>query len=71
MISGAMLNYGIADQQWEDTGYMTPLGSFSPAKQPLYLSRFEDIVYNETLESLKTFETPRPLRGVVVLTAYR
>lgn len=56
MISGAMLNYGIADQQWEDTGYMTPLGSFSPAKQPLYLSRFEDIVYNET------FRIPKNIR---------
>lgn len=56
MISGAMLNYGIADQQWEDTGYMTPLGAFSPAKQPLYLSRFEDIVYNET------FRIPKNIR---------
>ena len=56
MISGAMLNYGIADQQWEDTGYMTPLGAFSPAKPPLYLSRFEDIVYNET------FRIPKNIR---------
>ena len=34
MISGAMLNYGIADQQWEDTGYMTPLALSPPQNSP-------------------------------------
>lgn len=47
MISGAMLNYGVPDQQWEDTGFMTPLGTFAPAKPQLFISRFEDIIYNE------------------------
>lgn len=47
-ISGAMLSHETADEQWEDTGYMTPEGTFSPAKPPLRLTKFEDLVYNES-----------------------
>lgn len=46
-ISGAMLNYEIGDEQWEDTGFMTKQGTFAPAKPPLRFSKFEDLVYNE------------------------
>lgn len=56
MISGAMLNYEIGEDQWEDTGYMTPEGTFSPAKPPLRLTKFEDLVYNET------FTLPKQVR---------
>lgn len=47
-LSGAMLSNGEADQQWEDTGYMTPEGTFCPAKPPLRLTNFQDLVYNES-----------------------
>ncbi|NEG70487.1 glycosyltransferase family protein [Bifidobacterium choloepi] len=47
MISGAMLNYEIGEDQWEDTGFMTPEGTFAPAKPSLRLTKFEDIIYNE------------------------
>ena len=47
MISGAMLNYEIGDEQWEDRGFMTPEGTFHPMKPGLRLTKFEDIVYNE------------------------
>ncbi|MBT1161486.1 glycosyltransferase [Bifidobacterium sp. SO1] len=47
MISGAMLNYEIGEDQWEDTGWMTDRGACRPAKPPLRLTQFEDIVYNE------------------------
>ena len=56
MISGAMLNYEIGEDQWEDTGYMTPEGTFAPAKPPLRLTKFEDLVYNET------FTLPKQVR---------
>ena len=56
MISGAMLNYEIGEDQWEDTGYMTPKGAFAPAKPNLRLTKFEDIVYNET------FKIPKAIR---------
>lgn len=55
-ISGAMLNYDISDEQWEDTGYMTPQGTFSPVKPALRLTKFEDIVFNEL------FHLPRSIR---------
>lgn len=48
MVSGAMLNLECGEEQWEDTGFMSPLGTFAPAKPQLRLSSFEDIVYNET-----------------------
>ncbi|NMM98434.1 glycosyltransferase [Bifidobacterium olomucense] len=56
MISGAMLNYEIGEDQWEDTGYMTPKGAFAPAKPPLRLTKFDDIVYNETFRLPKTID---------------
>lgn len=46
-ISGAMLNYEVGDEQWEDTGFMTKQGTFAPAKPSLRFSKFEDLVYNE------------------------
>ena len=56
MISGAMLNYEIGEDQWEDTGYMTDGGTFTPAKPRLRLTLFEDVVYNEA------FEVPKKVR---------
>ncbi|KFI59379.1 glycosyltransferase [Bifidobacterium gallicum] len=47
MISGAMLNYEIGEDQWEDTGFMTKEGTFAPCKPGLRLTQFEDIVFNE------------------------
>lgn len=55
-ISGAMLSHETADEQWEDTGYMTPEGTFSPAKSPLRLTKFEDLVYNES------YRVPGPIK---------
>lgn len=48
MISGAMLNYEIGEDLWEDTGWMTPEGTFAPAKPGLRLTKYEDVVFNET-----------------------
>ncbi|MDN6024627.1 glycosyltransferase [Bifidobacterium mongoliense] len=56
MISGAMLNYEVGEDQWEDTGYMADGGSFTPAKPPLRLTQFEDVVYNEA------FKVPKKIR---------
>ncbi len=56
MISGAMLNYEVGEDQWEDTGYMADGGSFTPAKPPLRLTQFEDVVYNED------FKVPKKIR---------
>ena len=47
MISGAMLNYEIGEDQWEDIGNMTQQGTFAGCKPPLRLTLFEDLVYNE------------------------
>ncbi|RSX53351.1 galactofuranosyltransferase [Bifidobacterium dolichotidis] len=47
MISGAMLNYEIGEDQWEDTGFMTKEGTFAPCKPGLRLTKFEDIIFNE------------------------
>ena len=56
MVSGAMLNMEVGEEQWEDTGFMTPEGTFAPAKPQLRLTKFEDIVYNEM------FSIPKPIR---------
>ncbi|MCI1219122.1 MAG: glycosyltransferase [Bifidobacterium sp.] len=56
MISGAMLNYEVGEDQWEDTGYMADGGSFTPAKPPLRLTQFEDVVFNEA------FRVPKRVR---------
>lgn len=55
-ISGAMLNYEVGEDQWEDTGYMTPRGTFAPAKPVLHLTQFPDLVFNET------FRVPKDIR---------
>lgn len=47
MISGAMLNYEIGEDQWEDIGNMTQQGTFAGCKPPLRLTLFEDLIYNE------------------------
>lgn len=57
-ISGAMLSHETADEQWEDTGYMTPEGTFSPAKPPLRLTKFEDLVYNDA------YRVPGPIKNL-------
>lgn len=56
MVSGAMLNMEVGEEQWEDTGFMTPEGTFAPAKPQLHLNKFEDIVFNEA------FKLPKLLR---------
>lgn len=53
MISGAMLNYEIGEDQWEDIGHMTKEGTFAPCKPPLRMTKFEDLIYNETFETTK------------------
>lgn len=55
-VSGAMLNYGVGNEMWEDTGFMTPRGTFAPVKPMLTLTNFEDIVFNES------FHLPREVR---------
>lgn len=49
-ISGAMLNFEVGEDQWEDLGFMTDEGRFSPVKPPLRLTLVQDLVYNETFE---------------------
>lgn len=56
MVSGGMLNFEVGEDQWEDTGFMTERGTFAPAKPPLHLSQFQDIVFNET------FRLPKMVR---------
>ncbi len=46
-VSGAMLNYEIGDEQWEDMGFMTREGTFAPVKPFLRLTKYEDVVFNE------------------------
>ena len=52
-ISGAMLDYEIGEDQWEDIGFMTPEGTFAPTKPPMRMTKFEDLVYNEIFEPNK------------------
>lgn len=49
-VSGAMLNYDFGEEQWEDVGHMAEDGGFYPVKPQLHLTRFEDLVLNETFE---------------------
>lgn len=56
MISGAMLNYEVGEDQWEDIGYMTPEGTFSPCKPGLRLVLFEDLIYNELFKPNKVMK---------------
>lgn len=53
MISGAMLNYEVGEDQWEDIGHVTPEGYFMACKPPLRVTLFEDLVYNEKFEPTK------------------
>lgn len=46
-ISGAMLNYEVGEDQWEDLGFMTPEGRFCGVKPGLRMSLLHDIVMNE------------------------
>lgn len=46
-ISGAMLNYEIGEDQWEDMGHMTSEGTFAPIKPPLRMTQYVDLIYNE------------------------
>lgn len=48
-ISGAMLNYEIGEDLWEDLGFMTEGGYCRPVKQSLRMSLLHDIVLNEQL----------------------
>jgi galactofuranosylgalactofuranosylrhamnosyl-N-acetylglucosaminyl-diphospho-decaprenol beta-1,5/1,6-galactofuranosyltransferase len=58
MVSGAMLNYIIGDEQSEDTGFMAKNGAFVPIKPPLRLVAFRDLVYNEN------FVPPKEIRSI-------
>ena len=55
-ISGAMLNYEIGEDQWEDMGHMTPEGTFAPIKPPLRMSQYVDLIYNEEYKPTKDME---------------
>ncbi|MCI1833717.1 MAG: glycosyltransferase [Bifidobacterium tibiigranuli] len=54
MISGAMINFESGENQWEDVGHMTPEGTFAACKPPLHLTKFEDLIYNETFTPTST-----------------
>lgn len=58
-ISGAMLNLEIGEDQWEDIGFMTLAGTFSPTKPPLRMTKFEDLVYNEIFQPTKEMRGQR------------
>lgn len=49
-ISGAMLNYEIGEDQWEDLGFMTEGGFCRPVKNSLRVSLLHDLVLNESIE---------------------
>ncbi len=46
-ISGAMLNYEVGEDQWEDIGYITPSSNFAACKPPLRMTILHDIVQSE------------------------
>ena len=46
-VSGAMLNYEVGDEQWEDVGYMHPNGAFFPVKPKYTVSRLHHVVSSE------------------------
>lgn len=58
-ISGAMLSFTIAEDQSEDVGWMTLRGTFAPTKPPLRITKYEDLVYNETFVPLKEMRGQR------------
>lgn len=51
-IGGAMLNYEIGEDQWEDIGFMTEQGTFCPVKPPMRMTKFEDLIFNEEFRRL-------------------
>lgn len=53
MVSGAMLNYEVVEDQWEDIGNMTPQGTFAGCKPGMRLTLFEDLIYNEMFTPTK------------------
>ena len=53
MVSGAMLNYEVGEDQWEDIGNMTPQGTFAGCKPGMRLTLFEDLIYNEMFTPTK------------------
>lgn len=53
MVSGAMLNYEVGEDQWEDIGNMTPQGTFAGCKPGMSLTLFEDLIYNEMFTPTK------------------
>ena len=53
MVSGAMLNYEVGEDQWEDIGNMTPQGTFAGCKSGMRLTLFEDLIYNEMFTPTK------------------
>lgn len=55
-ISGAMLNYEVGEDQWEDVGHMTSEGTFAPIKPPLRMSQYRDLVYNESFTPTSRME---------------
>lgn len=52
-VSGAMLDYDIPDNQWEDIGFIDDMGHFMPLKPPLRMSLLKDVVINEDYECRK------------------
>lgn len=52
-ISGAMMNYEIGEDLWEDLGFMTKDGFCRPVKGNLRMSLLHDIVLNETIRPTK------------------
>ncbi|MEE1296750.1 MAG: glycosyltransferase [Bifidobacterium sp.] len=53
MVSSAMLNYRVGEDQWEDTGFMGERGGFFPCKPPMRMTLLEDLIYNEMFEPRK------------------
>ena len=53
MVSGAMLNYEVGEDQWEDIGNLTPQGTFAGCKPGMRLTLFEDLIYNEMFTPTK------------------
>ncbi len=49
-ISGAMLNYEIDEDFWEDTGFMSKEGRFSPVKPPARVTLLQDLVCSEAFQ---------------------
>lgn len=52
-VSGAMMNYEIGEDLWEDMGYMTEDGVCRPIKSNLRMTLLHDIVLNETYHPTK------------------